>query len=172
MDTTSPSYNRNGYPVVKMRDSVSKLEDQLKLDELYPRFAARIEDLLNHCDKFDWHIGIFSGWRTWSQQEKIYAQGRTEPGKIVSNTPPGYSFHNYGLASDIVFKDEYGNWDWSENHPWETLGKLAPTFKLHWGGEWGDKPHFQANFGCKIEELKNIYEKEGLSGVWKVLDGK
>jgi peptidoglycan L-alanyl-D-glutamate endopeptidase CwlK len=156
-----------------MRDNVSKLEDELKLKELYPRFAARIEDLLNYCDRIDLNegrLGIFSGFRTWEEQAKLYAQGRTENGPIVSNTPPGYSWHNYGLACDVVFKDEYGNWDWEKDHPWDVLGRLALNHDLHWGGSWGDKPHFEANFGQKIETLRVMYEKDGLEKVWRYLD--
>ena len=40
--------------------------------------------------------------RTFAEQAEIFAQGRTKPGKIVTNARPGLSAHNYGLAVDIV----------------------------------------------------------------------
>lgn len=40
--------------------------------------------------------------RTFAEQEALYAQGRTKPGKVVTNAKAGMSYHNYGLAVDIV----------------------------------------------------------------------
>jgi len=45
--------------------------------------------------------GVVQARRTMAEQEKIYAQGRTAPGEIVSNAPPGSSAHNYGEAVDL-----------------------------------------------------------------------
>ena len=47
-----------------------------------------------------------SGNRSWDEQAKLYAQGRTLPGKKVTNAGPGYSNHNFGIAVDMgVFKE-------------------------------------------------------------------
>lgn len=46
-------------------------------------------------------IDIISGLRSWSQQASLFAQGRTKPGRIVTNARPGSSWHNYGLAIDL-----------------------------------------------------------------------
>lgn len=42
------------------------------------------------------------GNRSLAEQEEIYAQGRTKPGKIVSNARPGYSWHNLKAAGDFA----------------------------------------------------------------------
>lgn len=44
-----------------------------------------------------------SGLRSLEYQAVLYAQGRTEPGEIVTNALPGKSMHNYGLASDWAY---------------------------------------------------------------------
>ena len=40
--------------------------------------------------------------RTFAEQDVLYAQGRSKPGKVVTNAKGGQSYHNYGLAIDIV----------------------------------------------------------------------
>src|SRR5881397_2564020 len=40
-------------------------------------------------------IRVISGLRTYDEQNDLYAQGRTEPGKIVTNARGGYSNHNF-----------------------------------------------------------------------------
>ena len=40
--------------------------------------------------------------RTFSEQARLYASGRTTPGPIRTNAKPGFSPHNYGLARDYM----------------------------------------------------------------------
>jgi len=50
--------------------------------------------------------------RTFKEQDAMYAQGRTTAGPIITKARSGFSFHNYGLAFDIVIlldKDGDGN---------------------------------------------------------------
>jgi peptidoglycan L-alanyl-D-glutamate endopeptidase CwlK len=54
-----------------------------------------------------WHkreslIRVVQGLRSWTEQDALYAMGRTAPGKIVTNVKGGYSYHNYGMAVDCV----------------------------------------------------------------------
>ena len=78
-----------------------------------------------------------SGNRTWEEQAKIYAQGRSAPGKIVTNAKPGYSNHNYGIAVDMgVFKD--GKYlDSSNPSEAEAFHKKAATIAEKYNIEWG-----------------------------------
>ena len=58
--------------------------------------------------------------RTFAEQDALYAQGRTKPGKIVTNAKGSQSYHCYGLAVDIVLlkdKDKNGSF---ESASWET----------------------------------------------------
>jgi len=47
------------------------------------------------------HPYIDQTYRTFAESDKLYAQGRTEPGQIISNAKAGQSWHNYGLALDF-----------------------------------------------------------------------
>ena len=52
--------------------------------------------------------------RTFAEQDALYAQGRTKGGLKVTNAKGGQSYHNYGLAIDIVLlvdKDKNGTYE-------------------------------------------------------------
>lgn len=82
--------------------------------------------------------------RTQAEQDKLYAQGRTAPGRIVTWTRN--SKHIHGKAFDFVIM-EYGKPDWCiENPKWNLAGMLGEDVGLTWGGSWTkrkDYPHFE-----------------------------
>jgi peptidoglycan LD-endopeptidase CwlK len=89
-------------------------------------------------------IRVISGHRTWQEQDKLYAQGRTRPGDIVTKARGGYSNHNFGIAFDIgVFE---GNKYLKQSTKYKAVGALGMELGLEWGGNWKnfvDEPHFQ-----------------------------
>lgn len=89
-------------------------------------------------------IKIISGLRTYAEQDALYAQGRTVPGNIVTNSRGGYSNHNFGIAFDIgVFE---GNKYLPDSPKYKAVGALGVDLGLEWGGNWKtivDQPHFQ-----------------------------
>jgi len=55
---------------------------------------------------------VTCGLRTFPEQARLYAQGRTRPGRIVTNAKPGQSYHNFGLAFDfVVVKGDRAIWN-------------------------------------------------------------
>jgi peptidoglycan LD-endopeptidase CwlK len=46
------------------------------------------------------NVQISQGMRTFAEQNRLYAQGRTSPGSIITNARGGQSNHNFGLAVD------------------------------------------------------------------------
>lgn len=111
--------------------------------------------------------------RTFAEQDALFAQGRTKPGKIVTKAKGGQSYHNYGLAIDIVLlvdKDKNGTFEaasWDVKTDFDGDGKsdwmeAVAVFKRYgweWGGDWRfvDQPHFQKTFGKSVRELLSIY---------------
>ena len=102
--------------------------------------------------------------RTIEEQDALYAQGRTTKGKIVTNAKGGSSFHNWGLAFDIVILydlDGNGTFEtasWDEKKDFDKNGKadwfeVVNYFKSKgwsWGGDFRsiyDSPHFEKTFG-------------------------
>lgn len=114
--------------------------------------------------------------RTIAEQNALYAQGRTKPGKIVTNARGGLSYHNYGLAIDIVLlvdKDhndsfETAVWDvktdFDGDHKsdWMECVTIFKQYGWEWGGDWkfSDPPHFQKTFSKSVRELMTMHSSD------------
>lgn len=119
------------------------------------------KSLLERCQDAGVPCELVQGTRLMSEQEKIYTQGRTAPGRIVSRARPGDSFHNYGLAVDIVPKAYLTLPNWNPTGPlWLKIGSIGKGLGLEWGGDWNtpDYPHFQLN-AAPLSELKAYWAK-------------
>jgi len=101
-------------------------------------------------------FGITHGVRTMEEQRKLYAQGRTTAGPIVTNTLKSKHLiqsDGYGHAIDIVCYVN-GNVTWSDKYYYEVAdafeeaGKLL-GIKYVWGGSWKmkDLPHYEIVVG-------------------------
>lgn len=114
--------------------------------------------------------------RTFAEQNALHAQGRTRlfdaNGRrlgIVTKAKGGQSFHNYGLAFDIVLlvdKDRNGSFEsasWEDTIDFDNDRRadwleVADIFKRNgytWGGDWRfkDAPHFEKTFGNTWQQL-------------------
>jgi peptidoglycan LD-endopeptidase CwlK len=89
-------------------------------------------------------IKVISGLRTFSEQDELFAQGRTKPGSKVTNARGGFSNHNFGIAFDVgVFE---GQKYLPDSVKYKAAGVLGTDLGLEWGGNWTsivDQPHFQ-----------------------------
>jgi peptidoglycan L-alanyl-D-glutamate endopeptidase CwlK len=87
-------------------------------------------------------------YRSPEEQLELYAQGRTKPGKIVTQLKSG-SKHNKKPAEafDIAFKTKDGKLDWSA-HLFQKFADIVKSINrdIKWGGDWQnfkDRPHFE-----------------------------
>ncbi|TCV59372.1 D-alanyl-D-alanine carboxypeptidase-like protein [Neorhizobium sp. R1-B] len=72
------------------------------------RKAARL--IVEELNTEGFPFRIFEAFRSPQRQEFLYAQGRTRPGPIVTKARPWRSYHQYGLAIDLVL---FVNGQWS-----------------------------------------------------------
>ena len=83
----------------------------------------------------------------------------------VTDVKGGYSYHNYGLALDVVeIQDGVPVWN---NPQWEKIGRIGEERGFEWGGRWKDiidKPHFQKTFGFSAEELLEKIKNNQVDG--------
>ena len=90
-------------------------EERIKL--LHPSVRDEVKiliDKINTCVLTgSAKVRIAQGFRTFAEQDALYAQGRTKPGAKVTNAKGGQSIHNYGLAVDIVLiiDGKIASWD-------------------------------------------------------------
>lgn len=84
-------------------------------------------------------------YRSGAEQNKLFAQGRSSPGKKVTNAKAGQSPHNYmpSFAFDVGFQ-KAGKLDWTEKL-FRDFAKLIADPRVEWGGGWKflDLPHFE-----------------------------
>jgi len=73
-----------------------------KIEDLHPHVAKLCKEFVAKCDEAGIDVLITSTYRDHESQAVIYAQGRTTPGKKVTNAKPGQSWHNWRVAFDFV----------------------------------------------------------------------
>lgn len=75
-----------------------------RIAKLHPTVKEEVTKIIAQCDKAltgKAKVRITQGIRTNDEQDAMYAQGRTTPGKKITNAKGGQSIHNYGFAVDI-----------------------------------------------------------------------
>ncbi len=121
---------------------------------LDPEFAKKLALFEKKLADHNVRVLMTDGYRSWEEQDKLYARGRTAPGPRVTNAKGGYSWHNFRLAADYAFVIN-GKVTW--NGPWELLGKIAHECGLEWGGSWQtlkDRPHVQWTKGKTLAQMR------------------
>lgn len=126
------------------------------ISSLNPHVAALAKKFLNLAKTHHLDVRITTAFRSWDDEDRLYAQGRTAPGHIVTNAQGGDSYHNWGLAFDAA---PYENGKISTNDAkFNEMGKLGQEVGLEWGGAFkslSDKPHFQYTYGLDTWDLLN-----------------
>jgi peptidoglycan LD-endopeptidase CwlK len=125
--------------------------------ELHPKVATMAMAMVQHCDEAGIDLLITSTYRDHESQNELYAQGRTKPGKIVTNVRGGQSYHNYRVAFDVVpLRNGKCVWD-SSDPAWRKVGEIGESLGLEWAGRWGGKlketAHFQYTGGLALADL-------------------
>ena len=135
-----------------------------------PSFGQRSLERLATCDpdlqrlfadvvkRFD--CSVISGHRTPDEQQELYAQGRTKPGRIITykDGVNSLSKHNHypSIAVDVVpYPIEWGNTErMCYFAGWVMQTAHSMGISLKWGGDWNrdtntaderfvDLPHFE-----------------------------
>ena len=111
---------------------------------LLPQVQPLARALIENAAAIGICIKALSGTRSYDEQNALYEQGRSQPGRIVTNARGGYSNNNFGIAFDIgVFE---GGRYLDESPAYKAVGALGMKLGLEWGGNWKtiqDEPHFQ-----------------------------
>ena len=117
---------------------------------------TRVKAFIASCKAQGIDLLITSTFRDVESQNALYAQGRTSPGKIVTNAKGGQSFHNYRCAIDVVPLIN-GKPSWDDNDLWKRIGQLGKAAGLEWAGDWKtfkEMPHFQYTGGLSLSDLQ------------------
>lgn len=111
--------------------------------DLRPDVATNCRILLDECKKRGLNVLVTQTKRDNEYQATLYAQGRTKPGSIVTNSATT-TFHGAGLAFDVC-KNIKGH-EYDDVSFFAQVASIAKQIGFTWGGDWKsfpDKPHFQ-----------------------------
>ena len=138
-----------------------------------PLLAAKIRSLALLLADESIDLRVTQGLRSWTEQAALYALGRTTPGAIVTNAPPGYSYHQFGLAVDVAPFDSAGQPDWNANDPtWKRIIALGESLGMVSGSTFTtcvDDPHFQISGKypeSPNDEVRSVFLNAGMTAVW------
>jgi peptidoglycan LD-endopeptidase CwlK len=165
------------------------------LSHLYPPYAEQVQGFLYKVNAEGLPAHVFEGFRSMERQLELYAKGRVckdgkwviiHPELIVTKAFPGFGLHSYGVAIDMAFDGNHQRagvqWTWDDGDaraqgkqplPWTRLGQIGELFGMEWAGRWTtfpELPHFQNRFGLQVHQMYDIYQADGLQGVWKAFD--
>jgi len=154
-----------------MRHGWFDTRTETNLATLLPELQAAARAWLAHAvagwqTRTGYTVKLIQGTRSYAEQNALYAQGRTAPGRRVTNARGGYSNHNFGIAFDIgiftpagqYLDDVDKNADATYRNLYERCGAPAGC---EWGGNWKsitDMPHYQlSRWGSGTSKLRSIF---------------
>lgn len=172
------SKNKEKAPVTKVEASVSvsskvSERNEKQIRKLHPQVQNRVRKLIqNVYAVHQIQLVIVQSFRTYAEQDALYAQGRSNEGNIVTYAHGGESNHNFGLAVDVFPLWEDGKLhmagkgvDAKNVKILREIGETGKTAGLMWGGDWKgkkqDNPHFELNVGKTMSQLRQAVKEAG-----------
>ncbi|MFD2133353.1 M15 family metallopeptidase [Pseudogracilibacillus auburnensis] len=129
-----------------------------RIGNVHPVIKKGAEEIIRRAYKEGIYVLFSDGYRSHAEQNKLYAKGRTAPGKIVTNARGGQSMHNFGLALDFFLTNKAGKTaSWTVNANWRRVVEIAKSLGFEWGGDWKsfkDYPHIQMTGGLSLAQLR------------------
>jgi peptidoglycan LD-endopeptidase CwlK len=126
------------------------------INALNPVVANKCRAFIEKCKANGIDVIITSTYRDAESQNALYAQGRTLPGKKVTNAKAGQSWHNYKLAFDFV-PIVHGKAQWNDIKLFTKCGEIAESCGLEWAGRWTrfkEYAHCQWSDGLTLAQLQ------------------
>jgi hypothetical protein len=87
-------------------------------DLLHPDLVRRVRRVIQRMEAAGHDVKVIEGYRTPERQQALWAQGRSEPGPVVTWTR--HSRHSEGLAVDLMV-----NGGWTDREGYTTLQRVA-----------------------------------------------
>jgi peptidoglycan L-alanyl-D-glutamate endopeptidase CwlK len=144
------------------------MKDQVTLDRIkliHPKLREEVMEIYDEiCEALKGRAFCRFSYtlRTFAEQDILFKKVPK-----VTNSRGGFSYHNYGLAIDIVLIVDGKSASWEIKRDFDGDGKadwievvaIFKSFGWEWGGDWRffDAPHFQKTFGYSVRELLSLH---------------
>ena len=112
------------------------------------KFSRFISDVLSQLGV---PLLVYSTNRSYDEQEVLHKKYISGVGHKAAK--PGYSWHNFRRAGDVVplLPSEKADW----NSPlWNKIGAIGMKHGLSWGKSFGDTNHFSDRSGTSLSKLR------------------
>lgn len=144
-----------------------------RIKEIHPKLKTELSEIYSEIVERNLPVRFTDVFRSIADQNVLFEQGRSKPGRVVTHARGGQSFHNYGLAVDFCLLTMDANdtpsaiWemqtDFNKNsqNDWGEVVFIFKHFGWEWGGEWikfTDTPHFQKTFNYTTKDLLDKHQ--------------
>jgi len=117
-------------------------------------------------------VRIVQGFRSFMEQDALYAQGRTKPGLKVTAAKGGESYHNYGLSIDfcLIIDGKEVSWDTKKDFDQDNIADWQEVITIFEAAGWksgkafNDLPHFEKSKLHWRDLLKKYKAGEFIAG--------
>jgi peptidoglycan L-alanyl-D-glutamate endopeptidase CwlK len=131
---------------------------------LAPKVQRLARQFLAATKALNKDVRIISGTRTYSEQNALYAIGRTsqKTKSPVTNAKGGWSNHNFGLAWDIGIFNKGAYITKDADYIALANAVLPSLTNIEWGGNWKnfqDYPHYQhVAIDSRVSVIRGLFE--------------
>jgi peptidoglycan L-alanyl-D-glutamate endopeptidase CwlK len=103
---------------------------------------------------------ILCGHRPVAEQQKLYAQGRTTPGKKVTNVDGVRVKGRHNYKPSLAIDAAPYPLDWKDTERFREMGEVVEKvakrlgITISWGGRWkrfSDLPHFELPLSARLD---------------------
>ncbi|MDD3896770.1 MAG: M15 family metallopeptidase [Candidatus Peribacteraceae bacterium] len=126
-----------------------------RIQELHPAIREMTLTFINRVEEeLNIRLRITQNpYRSFGEQNALYAAG-------ISPVRGGESYHNYGLAIDLVEIEANGAANFQTN--WDAIARIGKDIGFNWSGDWDnpyEKGHFDVNFDLRTDQLLQLYKE-------------
>lgn len=137
---------------------LEKANKKLDVEGMLVEVTNPVREVIAELYKQGIYICVAQTFRSFKEQDELYAQGRTKPGQKVTNAKGGQSNHNFGVAVDLAQYTEDGkDVIWAVDANFEKIVAAMKAKGFKWGGDWKtfkDNPHFELYDAVNGEKLQ------------------
>jgi len=165
---------------------------------VHPRLKEIAEIIIDNLALNGVYFGVHMGLRSWAVQHALYSQGRETLANVnlyrkaaglppipasenehrVTKAPAGSSWHNFGLAVDLVEDGDPNKagiqWSWASTVNYLKIGTESKNFpELEYGGFWKslkDYPHIEMHGTLTLATARVLLSRGDVQAVWDVVD--